>query len=103
MFENNIKFYIGAHYHTYERLYPYCKNETFSLIPPPYSDVSLKDCIVSIVEGIAGNDDKIVEVYKVVNDYTAKLSFNKTGLGILTVSPLQVKFQHYSSDNILTL
>lgn len=86
MFSNNIKFYIGAHYHTYERLYPYCKNGTFSLVPPPYDSESLKECMVSVIEGIAGNDDKIVEVYKVVNEYTAKLSFNKTGVGLLRVN-----------------
>jgi hypothetical protein len=103
MFKNNTKFYIGAHYQTFERLYSYCKNGTFSLVPSPYRNSSLKDCMVSIIEGIAGNDEKIVEVYKVVNDYIAKLSFNKTGVGLLTVSPIQLKFQHFFSDNILTL
>lgn len=36
MFENDVKFYIGAHHHTYERVYPYCQNNTFQIIKPPY-------------------------------------------------------------------
>mgnify|MGYP000866513177 CR=1 FL=1 len=56
MFENNIKFYIGAHYHTYERIFPYCKNSTFSFTQSPYNFNVDNGCILSIVEGIAGND-----------------------------------------------
>ena len=37
MFKNDIKFYIGAHYHTYERIYPYCQNDTFSKTESPYN------------------------------------------------------------------
>lgn len=54
---------MGAHYHTYERLYPYCSNDSFVLNPPPYDVDNDDKCIISIVEGIAGNDDKIVETY----------------------------------------
>ena len=59
--------------------------------------------MISVVEGIAGNDDKIVEVYPNVQNYTAKLSFNKTGVGLLSINNSQVKYQHFSSDNIMTL
>jgi len=55
MFENNIKFYIGAHYHTYERIYPYCQNKTFSMTKSPYNVQNDEKCIISIIEGIAGN------------------------------------------------
>jgi len=30
MIDNDICLYIGAHYHTYQRLYPYYKNGNFS-------------------------------------------------------------------------
>lgn len=49
MFENNIKFYIGSHYHTYERIFPYCKNDTFSFTQSPYNFNSDSNCILSIV------------------------------------------------------
>lgn len=26
MFDYGVQFYIGAHYHVYERIYPYCQN-----------------------------------------------------------------------------
>lgn len=28
MFDYGVQFYIGAHYHVYERIYPYCQNGT---------------------------------------------------------------------------
>jgi hypothetical protein len=33
----NVALYIGAHYHTYERIYPYYDNETFLNKPSPYT------------------------------------------------------------------
>ena len=103
MFKNDIKFYIGAHYHTYERIYPYCQNETFSLIKSPYKFQKDDNCIISIIEGIAGNDEKIVEIYDNVKEYTAALSYGKTGVGMLTVGLSSVNYQHFSSENVLTL
>jgi hypothetical protein len=32
MFEKNVALYLGAHYHTYERIYPYCQNGTIPKI-----------------------------------------------------------------------
>ena len=29
MMQYNVPLYIGAHYHTYERVYPYYKNDSF--------------------------------------------------------------------------
>ena len=37
MFDAGIKFYIGAHYHVYERIYPYCSNGTIQNIETPYN------------------------------------------------------------------
>jgi hypothetical protein len=36
MFKANIGLYLGAHYHTYERIYPYCSNGTINKIESPY-------------------------------------------------------------------
>lgn len=69
----------------------------------PYKFNTDNDCILSIVEGIAGNDEKIVESYPNVKEYTAALSYGKTGVGLLTVDSVKAKYQHFSSDNILTL
>lgn len=61
MFANNVNFYIGAHYHTYERIYPYCQNGTISKVQTPYTySKKEQNCMISVVEGIAGNDVKIV-------------------------------------------
>jgi hypothetical protein len=48
--------YIGAHTHTYERLYPYYKGEVTPL-DGPYHNI---DSLIPIVEGVAGNDKDIV-------------------------------------------
>ena len=45
MFDAGIKFYIGAHYHVYERIYPYCQNGTIQQIESPY-DLKDSKCIV---------------------------------------------------------
>lgn len=38
-----------------------------------------------------------------MKEYTAALSYGKTGVGLLTVDSAKVKFQHFSSENVLTL
>lgn len=58
---------------------------------------------MSIIEGIAGNDEKIVETYENVKEYTAALSYGKTGVGMLTVGVSSVKYQHFSTENVLNL
>ncbi len=60
MIDYNVALYIGAHFHTYERLYPYRKGGQFAKILPPYSLSKSTKYLVSIVEGIAGNDELIV-------------------------------------------
>jgi hypothetical protein len=50
MFKNGIKFYLGAHYHTYERIYPYCQNKTFLVNShSPYHVENDDKCIISII------------------------------------------------------
>lgn len=62
MMEYNVALYIGAHYHTYERDYPFFKNDTFLAQESPYTWITggnknyLDNSLLSIVEGIAGND-----------------------------------------------
>lgn len=58
MFEAKVSMYFGAHFHTYQRLYPYYKNDTFSKDPDNYR--SDKGYIISIVEAVGGNDRDIV-------------------------------------------
>lgn len=59
MFDAGVSLYIGAHYHTYQRAYPYLKDNTFSIQTGNYR--SNEDYIISVVEGVAGNDKDIVE------------------------------------------
>jgi hypothetical protein len=44
-----------------------------------------------------------VETYDNVKEYTAALSYGKTGVGLLTVGLSSVKYQHFSSENVLNL
>lgn len=60
MIDHNVVLYIGAHYHTYERLYPYEKGGNFTEIPSPYDLTNETNYLPSVVEGIAGNDKSIV-------------------------------------------
>lgn len=101
MVDYNVVFYIGAHYHTYERLYPYIKGADFKLSPQPYRLSESSKYLVSVVEGIAGNDKSIVEQYKEISNYTAALSYNQTGYGIMRVGPTDLRYQHFSSKDSL--
>lgn len=85
MIDYNVVLYIGAHFHTYERLYPFFKGNQFKKIMPPYSLTNSTKYLVSIVEGIAGNDEIIVEFYLKILNFTAAVSYNKTGYGIMNV------------------
>lgn len=59
MFDAGVSLYIGAHYHTYQRAYPYQRDNTFLIQDGNYR--TNEQYIVSIVEGVAGNDKDIVE------------------------------------------
>ena len=59
MLDNNLSFYLGAHYHTYQRLYPYVKGDKFTNQKSNYT--SDGGYLITIIEGVAGNDKDIVE------------------------------------------
>lgn len=59
MINHHVVLYIGAHYHVYERLYPY-NGYTFIKEESPYKFTADKKYLISLVEGIAGNDKSIV-------------------------------------------
>lgn len=79
--DQKINLYLTAHVHTYERQYPYYKGKIL-YVDGPYSNM---DSLVSIVEGVAGNDQGLVEEAYPLKDFTVKATFNETGFGILTV------------------
>ena len=59
--DSRVALYIGAHYHIYERTYPYIgKGKTIQL-DPPYDINRETNYLLSIMEGIAGNDKNIIE------------------------------------------
>ena len=100
MIAHHSVFYLGSHYHTYERLYPFIGNGEFNLEKKgPYEVDKNSKYLVSVVEGISGNDDKIVESYPQFEPYTAAVSYNQTGYGVLTFSKSDLIYQHYTAVN----
>lgn len=59
MLDAKVSLYLGAHYHTYQRIYPYLRNASFSKQASNYR--SNEEYLITIVEGVAGNDKDIVE------------------------------------------
>lgn len=57
--------------------------------------------MVSIVEGIAGNDELIVEFYIKILNFTAAVSFNQTGFGIVDIGPTQLKYEHFKAIDVV--
>ena len=74
MLDNGVSLYLGSHYHTYQRLYPYRKDGTFSNQADGYA--SNGNYLISVVEGVAGNDRDIVESIKKIKDFTAAYTVN---------------------------
>ena len=100
MIDHHSVFYLGAHYHTYERLFPFIGKGNFDLQNPgPYHLTDSSRYLVSVVEGIAGNDDKIVESYGSIQPYTATLSFNQTGYGVMRVGQQSLSYEHYKATD----
>lgn len=66
MIDFNVVLHVGSHYHTYERISPFMKNGEFKLVPSPYIHTKETKFLPSIVQGIAGNDQSIVESYDVI-------------------------------------
>lgn len=55
--------------------------------------------LISVVEGVAGNDLSIAETYDNFHDFTAAYSYNVTGYGIVQIGSLRLNYWHYTSDN----
>lgn len=100
MIDADVSFYLGAHYHTYQRIHPYQKDNTFIKIEGDYK--TNQKYLVSIVEGVAGNDKDIVESIDKIEDFTAAYTVNETGFGILSVDSFEVVYSHYSTKRGLT-
>ena len=95
MLENEVSLYLGSHEHTYQRMHPYRKDDTFSMDEKDYSLEG--NYLVSIVEGVAGNDKEIVESIDTIEDFTAAYTVSETGFGILEVSHDSVQYRHLST------
>lgn len=91
---------MGAHYHTYQRIHPYQRDNTFIKVEGDYK--THQKYLVSIVEGVAGNDKDIVESIDKIEDFTAAYTVNETGFGVLTVDSSEVVYNHYSTKRGLT-
>lgn len=74
MLDNDLSFYLGAHYHTYQRLYPYQKGDKFIKQEGGY--VSDGGYLITIIEGVAGNDKDIVENIDKIEDFTASYTIS---------------------------
>lgn len=54
--------------------------------------------LVSVVEGVAGNQISIAESMPQKMDYTAKYTVGETGFGVIKASKSQVSYSHFSTD-----
>lgn len=54
--------------------------------------------LVSIVEGVAGNQVSITESMPQRMDYTARYTVGETGFGVIKASKSQVSYSHFSTD-----
>jgi hypothetical protein len=56
--------------------------------------------LISIVEGVAGNDTPFVTSLEVLNNYTASYTANQTGFGLVTSNVNnEVTYAHYSTTS----
>lgn len=53
--------------------------------------------MISIVEGVAGNDRDIVESIDTIKAFTASHTIGETGFGVLEVSQTTVVYRHLST------
>lgn len=94
MNDYHVDLYIGAHVHTYERQYPWRKG-TVAAVEGPYHNI---DALVTVVEGVAGNDKDIVEETYPLKSFTAAVTHNETGFGMLVVhNSTHLEYQHFST------
>lgn len=71
------------------------RNGSFSTSKDNYT--TQEDYIVSIVEGVAGNDEGIVESMDELKDITVSYTVNETGFGLLEIDSERAKYTHYST------
>jgi hypothetical protein len=95
MFEHRVRLYFGAHDHSYQRTLPVYRNGTFSTSKDNYT--TAEDYIVSLVEGVAGNDEGIVESIDELKDITVSYTVNETGFGMLEIDTEKAKYSHFST------
>ena len=95
MLESGVSLYLGAHTHSYERNYPYYKNHSFVRSESPYSENG--EFLVSIIEGVAGNDRSIFTVMPETKEYTARYTVNETGFAVLEATREYVTYSHFST------
>ena len=77
MFEYKVRLYFGAHDHSYQRTLPMYRNGSFSTRKDNYS--TGEDYIVSLVEGVAGNDEGMVESIDELKDITVSYTVQQGG------------------------
>ena len=59
MIDLKVSLFLSGHFHIYERIYPYIGNGQVDRHDPPYSINDRTNYLLSIVDGIAGNDHGI--------------------------------------------
>ena len=92
----NVCLYFGAHFHTYERIYPYIGNGKTIPLNPPYIFTPKSKYLLSIVEGVGGTDHGIATDNNDKLPVMAAGSFNRTGYGILTFGENGYKYEHFT-------
>lgn len=81
-------------------MFPYYKNGTFSTQLANYR--ASEEYIISFIEGVAGNDESMVEEIEVVKPITASYTVNETGFGLLDIDETQASYSHFSTKRGLT-
>ena len=103
MMNHNVPLYLSAHYHAFERHYPWNMQRGFMKINNPYrwnrNSAFEERYMISVVNGLGGNDKGLDETPVSINaTFTAASSFEATGYGILTVNQYRINYQQYSTD-----
>ena len=96
MIDYDVSLYLGAHTHSYERIYPY-KNGQFALTEGPYSTRDKQ--LLSIVDGVAGSDTSIITQIDNPEPYTARYTIKESGFGVLLCRKNYVNYAHYSTKS----
>lgn len=95
MLDQGVSLYLGAHWHVYQRLYPYIKGDQFLIQEGSYK--SDQGYLISIIEGVGGNDKDMVDSLDKIETFTASYTVGETGFGIMDVSPSAITYRHFST------